>query len=130
MPTLLALCLLLQLNAGRPTVEHTKDSLATVQQRVAEGEAVLVDVRSKEEWDKGHVAGAVLLPVDSLRKHSLDREKLAETLPDDKPLYLYCEVGMRSKAAAVILKREGYEARPLKQGYRDLVAAGFEDERP
>jgi rhodanese-related sulfurtransferase len=130
MQTLLVLCLLLQLNAGRPTVEHTKDSLATIQELVAEEQAVLVDVRSKEEWDKGHVAGAVLLPVDSLRKHSLDREKLAETLPKGKPLYLYCLVGMRSKAAAVILKREGYDPRPLKQGYEELVAAGFEDERP
>jgi phage shock protein E len=129
MQTLLALCLVFQVNAGRPTVEHTKDSLATIQQRVAEGEAVLVDVRSKEEWDKGHVAGAVLLPVDSLRKHSLDREKLAEALPKDKPLYLYCMVGMRSKAAAVILKREGYDPRPVKQGYEDFLAAGFEDER-
>jgi rhodanese-related sulfurtransferase len=39
-------------------------------------------------------------------------------------------VGMRSKAAAVILKREGYDPRPLKQGYEELVAADFEDERP
>ena len=129
MHVLLALCLVLQLNAGRPTVEHTKDSLATIQQRVADGEALLVDVRSKEEWDKGHVAGAVLLPVDSLRKHSLDREKLAQALPKDKPLYLYCMVGMRSKAAAVILKREGYDPRPVKQGYEELIAAGFDDER-
>jgi phage shock protein E len=125
---LLAAALVLQIAGapGRITVEHTTDSLDSIRERVAEEEAVLVDVRTVEEWDRGHVAGAVMLPLDSLRKHSLDREKLADTLPKEKPLYLYCMVGMRSKQATAILRREGYDAHALKPGLDELLAAGFE----
>ena len=42
--------------------EHTKDSLATVRERLEEKKAVIVDVRDLVEWNAGHVQGAVLLP--------------------------------------------------------------------
>lgn len=115
---------------ARVRVEHTKDSLAKIHELVEKEEAVLVDVRTNEEWVKGHVAGAVHVPSDSLRKHSYDAEKIAKLLPKDKPLYLYCQIGMRSKQAAVLLIREGYDARALKQGTEEIVesGAGFEME--
>ncbi len=114
----------------RIRVEHTKDSLAKIHELVEEEKAVLVDVRTKEEWVKGRVAGAVHVPSDSLRKHSYDAEKIAKRLPKDKPLYLYCQIGMRSKQAAAILVREGYDARALKPGPEEIVesGAGFEME--
>jgi rhodanese-related sulfurtransferase len=114
----------------RVRVEHSKDSLAKIHGLVEEDKAVLVDVRTNEEWVKGHVAGAVHVPSDSLRKHSYDAAKIAKLLPKDKPLYLYCQIGMRSKQAAVLLIREGYDARALKQGTEEIVesGAGFEME--
>ena len=42
--------------------EHTKDSLSTVKEKIAEKKAVLVDVRDLVEWNAGHVQGAVLVP--------------------------------------------------------------------
>ena len=89
---------------------------------------MLVDVRSVEEWNKGHIDGSVFVPVTSLQKHSLDSVKLAETLPKDKIVYTFCVVGMRAKQAAKILEEQGYTVRALKPGYDELVKAGFPNE--
>jgi rhodanese-related sulfurtransferase len=113
--------------AARETIEFTEDPLKVVAKNIADKEAVLVDVRSVEEWNKGHVDGAIFLPVTSLRKHSLDPKKLAKTLPKNKKtvLYTHCVVGMRAKAAGIILKKQGYTVRVLKPGYEELIKAGF-----
>lgn len=39
--------------------EHTKDSLQTIKENIAAKKAVLVDVRDREEWNMGHVEGAI-----------------------------------------------------------------------
>lgn len=111
--------------ASRTPVEFTNDTLAEIKLNVDEGKAVLVDVRSQEEWSKGHLKTSIFLPVTSLQKHSLDRNKVAETLPKDKVIYTFCVVGMRAKAAAKALSQFGYDARPLKPGYDELHRAGF-----
>lgn len=104
--------------------EHTKDSLRTVHDNIAAKKAVLIDVRDKQEWDEGRVAGAIFLPLSELRMR--DRtEKMLQALPKDRILYTYCVVGMRSLKAAEILKKHGYEVRALKPGYEDLIKTGF-----
>jgi len=111
--------------------EHTQDTLKTVMQNVAEKKAVLVDVREKDEWDQGHLRGSILFPSSSLR--DLDAAKAGEKLPDDKILYTFCVAGIRSVAVGERLRELGYEVRPLRPGYRELVEAGFErapDDRP
>lgn len=105
--------------------EPTKDTLAMVRERVAAGTALLVDVREKREWDAGHVKGAVFLPLSDLR-NGINAEKLAERLPKDRVIYTHCAKGVRSCMAADVLTRYGYDVRPLKPGYRELIAAGFE----
>jgi rhodanese-related sulfurtransferase len=109
--------------------EHTKDALKTVQERVAAKEAVLVDVREQSEWDEGHVAGAVLLPI-SVLKAGVEAEKLARIVPKNKIVYTYCAVGKRALAAGEILQKHGYDVRPLKAGYKDLLQAGFKKASP
>jgi len=104
--------------------EPTKDTLATVKRAVAEEKARLVDVREKREWDAGHVAGAVFLPLSELRD-GITAETLANRLPKDQIIYTHCAVGVRSCTAADILLKHGYDVRPLKPGYKDLIAAGF-----
>ena len=125
MLTLLAIMIFLAPGDARPSAEFTKDSIATVQKNVEGGKAVLVDVRSKEEWDDGHIEGSIFLPVTSLRKHSFDAKKVAKALPKKKVIYTFCVVGMRAKQAATILEKEGYEVRALKPGYAELTKAGF-----
>ena len=121
---LVALTAILATAAARNEIEFTKDTFAAVKKNVAEGKAVLVDVRSQEEWNKGHIEGSIFIPVDSLRKN-VDEKKLAKVLPKNKIVYTFCVVGMRAKATAVKLEKYGYNVRPLKPGYDELIKAGF-----
>jgi rhodanese-related sulfurtransferase len=103
---------------------HTKDPLPAVQQAVAAGEAVIVDVREPDEWAQGHVAGARLVPLSSLEA-GVDPARLAQLLPKDKIIYCHCLMGGRCLEAAAILGPIGYDVRPLKPGYPQLIQAGF-----
>ena len=72
---------------------------------MAAEETVLLDVRTQEEFDQGHLNGAVCLPVDTL----LDGD-LSVLLPDKKaPVVVYCRTGSRSAQAAQVLSELGYE---------------------
>lgn len=65
--------------------------------------AVIIDVRSRAEFETGHIKGAINIPVDVLRAH-LSR------IPDKKKTVITCcASGMRSSSAASILREEGYE---------------------
>ena len=44
----------------------------------------------------------------------------------EKIIYTHCVMGVRAIKAAKILEKLGYNVRPLKAGYEDLVKAGFE----
>jgi len=109
-------------------IDHTKDSLDTVKAALAKKEAVLVDVREKGEWDQGHLDGALFVPLSWLKAESkTDKfaEEAAEKLPAKKVIYLHCRSGGRVLPAAGILKKAGYDVRPLKWGFDDLKDAGF-----
>jgi len=61
----------------------------------------LVDVREVQEFKQGHIAGAVNIPLSQI-------EQRLNEIPKDKPVYLYCRSGMRSKQAAKLLSRHDY----------------------
>lgn len=109
--------------------EHTKDSLDKVKQQLADGKAVLIDVREQGEWDDGHLKDAKLLPVSKLRK-GVPADELAKTLAKGKVVYAHCKAGGRCLEAADRLTKLGYEVRPLKPGYEDLLKAGFPKAEP
>ena len=104
--------------------EHTADSLPQVRQALESGAAVLLDVREQREWDAGHLSNARLIPLSGLpqaiQNGSLDRE-----LPREKIIYCHCGSGRRVLTAADLLLPQGYDVRPLKAGYTDLLRAGF-----
>jgi phage shock protein E len=104
--------------------ELTNDPLPTVQENLATHKAVLVDVREPGEWKEGHVEGAISLPLSSLKK-GVDTSALEHQVPKDKIVYTHCVMGVRALKAAKILEKLGYNVRPLKAGYEDLVKAGF-----
>ncbi len=109
---------------GTAFAEHTKDSLDVVKQAIAEQKAVLVDVREADEWQAGHIVGARLLPLSDLEK-GVNAADLARILPQDKIIYCHCLMGGRCVEAAAILAPLGFDVRPLKPGYPQLVKAGF-----
>jgi rhodanese-related sulfurtransferase len=69
----------------------------------AETGYVILDVRTEEEYDQGHIPGAILIP------HEEIGEKAEEALTDkDQLILVYCRSGRRSKIAAEILVELGY----------------------
>lgn len=78
---------------------------------------MLVDVRTPEESALSAVPGAVNIPLDDLR------ERMGE-IPKDRPIYLFCEVGLRGYLASNILKGHGYkDVRNLIGGLKTYEAA-------
>ena len=64
--------------------------------------AVLLDVRTCEEYAGGHIPGSVNLPLDRL-------DEIAGRVPDrDTPLFVYCLSGSRSAGAVSALRARGY----------------------
>lgn len=113
--------------------EHTKDSLEKVKILVDSKKAVLIDVREQREWDAGHVDGAILIPLSVLSENNDDSEyvqTLKKKLSKKYPLYVHCRSGGRCLIASEMLEELGYETRPLKPGYQQLINAGFPQAEP
>lgn len=95
---------------------HTEAQLAALA-AVDEG-ALLIDVRSKQEFAGGHLEGALHIPhtqiVDGLAKLGV---------PKDQPVVLYCRSGNRSGQALVSLQRAGYGQVTNAGDYRSLTSA-------
>lgn len=103
-----------------PKVEPVLIDVATFHTRHAAGEVgLLVDVRTPQEFAAGHVPGAVNIPVDQVGKR-LDQIKP----PEGQPVYVICEVGGRSAAAAAELAANGYPVVDVGGGTRAWRAAG------
>lgn len=73
--------------------------------------ALLLDVRTEEEYAAGQIDGAVHIPLDSLR------ERLPQ-LDRTKALYVHCQSGLRSYLACRILSQNGFDCFNLSGGYR------------
>jgi NADPH-dependent 2,4-dienoyl-CoA reductase/sulfur reductase-like enzyme/rhodanese-related sulfurtransferase len=81
-------------------------------------QSLIVDVRGEQEFAQGHIAGAINIPLKDLRN------QLA-SLPKDKPIILYCMVGLRSYIAYRLLCQHGFEAlTTLSGGYKTYLAWG------
>ncbi len=86
---------------------------------LATSDAYVVDVRTEEEYAKGHYPTAQNLSVDVLREN-LDK------LPKDRPVYVYCQVGQRGYIATRILSQHGFDVRNISGGYRSYLASKVE----
>ena len=66
-------------------------------------EHIILDTREQDEFDEGHIPGAILIPYTEIEN------KAEEMLPDkDKLILVYCRSGRRSKIAAESLAKLGY----------------------
>jgi rhodanese-related sulfurtransferase len=84
--------------------EYHKISASDAKARLDSGDTlILLDVRTKEEFDAGHIAGAVLLPNETIV------DTPPEALPDlNAEILIYCRSGNRSAQAAKKLVAMGY----------------------
>ena len=79
------------------TAEEAKKIMDT------ETDYVILDVRTQEEYDQGHIPGAIVIPDTEIKARA------EEVLPDkDEMILVYCRSGRRSKKAAQILAELGY----------------------
>lgn len=65
--------------------------------------AIILDVRSKSEYDGGHINNSINIPVDQLQKN------LSKLKDKNKPIITCCASGMRSASAKSILQNNGYK---------------------
>ena len=89
---------------GAPVVEYKKISAADAKARIDSGdELIILDVRTQDEFDAGHIAGAILVPNETI----IDEQP--KLLPDlDAEILVYCRSGNRSGQAANKLIAMGY----------------------
>jgi len=95
---------------------------ADLQSLVERGDVQVVDVRSPEEWRRGHLPGATHIPLAQLP------DRVAE-LKDSAPIVLHCQGGSRSAIATSFLQARGFaNVANLAGGYAGWVTSGYEVE--
>jgi NADPH-dependent 2,4-dienoyl-CoA reductase/sulfur reductase-like enzyme/rhodanese-related sulfurtransferase len=97
--------------AGLLRGDHPQLDIESVLAAPLEQRALLLDVRTPQEFCQGHIPGAVNVPVDELRG------RLGE-LPRDRPIAIYCQVGQRGYLATRILQQAGFPAANIGGGYK------------
>ncbi|UWF57022.1 DsrE/DsrF/DrsH-like family protein [Staphylococcus hyicus] len=81
----------------------------------------LIDVRTAEEYELGHVHGALLHPVQQIETFDL---------PKDRTYYIYCRSGRRSHNAAEALATRGYEVVNLDGGFLAIESTASKSSKP
>ncbi len=76
----------------------------------------LIDVRTMEENKMGTIKGSINIPVDEIRLR-------LDEIPSDKPVYIFCAVGLRGYVASRILQANGYDVYNLSGGYKTFSNA-------
>ncbi|MDC7289664.1 rhodanese-like domain-containing protein [Blautia schinkii] len=77
---------------------------------VGRSDAIIIDLRDREEFRAGHVRGAVNIPYEEFDEN--------EDFPRRKTLVLYCDRGGASMMAAKHLARRGYQTRSVIGGFQ------------
>ena len=99
---LLALVLLLTACAQAVSYEQITQEEAKQIMDTTNG-YILLDTRTREEYDQSHIPGALLIP------HTEIAQRAEEELPDkDQVILVYCRSGNRSKQASEVLAELGY----------------------
>lgn len=94
--TILVLCLII---CG--CSKASKDD--SIENIMKENEHIIIDVRTKEEYEESHIKGSINIPYDELDA-SLDKNKI---------IFVYCKSGGRSKIAYDTLNKLGYKVYDL-----------------
>lgn len=89
------------------------------QKLVRQGQAIIIDVREKDEWEEGRIPGARLVPLAQISLR-------APELPRDRTIILQCRSGARSRSAAETLRSIGFaRLANLRGGIIGWASAGL-----
>jgi len=101
--------------------EISEADAARFRELAESGDSVVVDVREQDEWDEGHIPGAVHIPRGHLES------RIERAAPDQsRQVLLYCSAGNRSAFAAKTLEEMGYDdVVSLAAGFTDWKRNGF-----
>ncbi len=108
----------------RELLQEVKQRIVEVEAREAQAieDAAWIDVREQDEWDEGHIPGAVHIPRGNLES------RIEGAVPDRaRPVVIYCASAARSAFAAESLTQLGYEQpMSLTGGFSDWKRNGYE----
>lgn len=98
-------------------------SMEDLLKKLENQEVLVIDVRSGEEFDRGHIHRAISIPVEELTS------KL-EGLSKEKEIIAYCRgpLCVYADEAVSLLRENGFKANRLKEGFPDWVSMGFPTE--
>ncbi len=110
--------------SGLATESYARGTPEELAPSIESGEVKVIDVRSNEEWNEGHIEQAEHRFLGRLPKH-LDQ------LPRDQELVVHCRSGARSAIAASVLQAAGVKhVVDLKGGYAQWKADGLASAKP
>ncbi len=100
--------------------QYTDISVQQAKEMIDKGDVFILDVRTQEEYNAGHIRNSTLIPVQDLSK------RLNE-VPRDRDTIVYCKTGGRSTAASEILANSGFiRIYNMKGGITEWTKAGYE----
>jgi hydroxyacylglutathione hydrolase len=107
-------------NTGFPLSDL--DQMTVHEVKKQSDELQILDVRSPDEWKKGHIPGAkhIFLPEVPQKSGELIKKK---------PVAVYCDSGYRASLAASILKKQGFDVRNVPGSWQAWLNAGYPVEK-
>jgi rhodanese-related sulfurtransferase len=109
--------------------DFAQASGALAYEKLSKGEAIILDVREKDEVSNGMIKGAEWIPLSALKSDPKNTITKLKKLISQKELYIYCRSGARANTFFKDIKEHGIEGKNLG-GYSDLVAKGLPSEAP
>ena len=101
-------------------VKHVDISVQQGKEMIDRGEVIILDVRTQDEYNEGHILGSTLIPVDEL-------DSRLKELPRDKKILVYCRTGNRSLTASEKLENGGFtQLYNMKGGITEWKNAGYD----
>ena len=107
-------------NAGLPLGNLHQMTVHEVKAQAVELQ--ILDVRSPDEWKKGHIPGAKHIFLPEVPQKSGE-------LSNKKPVAVYCDSGYRASLAASILKKQGFDVRNVPGSWQAWLNAGYPVEK-
>jgi rhodanese-related sulfurtransferase len=100
--------------------QYTDTSVQQAKELIDKGDVFILDVRTQEEYNAGHIKNSTLIPLQDLSK------RLNE-VPRDRDILVYCRTGGRSTAASEILANNGFtRIYNMKGGITEWTKMGYE----